>query len=165
MFLTGVISHLCSHRGIIKHVSTNRSSVQIFSHTWTAPLLWMSSVSYWTELEVSHWSWAALHRYFASGARQVKHNKLQLSQTWGIIYLDPAQSVWLYFSNPLHFPVPVAPQCHRMSVKITPTSLVSALGKERARKKYLNVLSHFCLFVSKHNLLGFIFEEGRGSGD
>lgn len=94
-------------------IRLNRSSVRIFSHTWTAPLLWMSSANYWTESRVpgvSHWSRAALHRSLASGARQVKHNKLVLSQTQGIIYLDPSQSLWLHFSNTLDFLVPVALQ-------------------------------------------------------
>lgn len=85
----------------------------------------MSSASYWTESEVED-TLADLCS-LASGARQVKHNKLQLSQTSGIIYLDPAQSVELYFSNTLNFPVPVALQRPSMSVPITPASLNSGL--------------------------------------
>lgn len=86
----------------------------------------MSSASYWTESEVEE-PLADPRSSLASGARQVKHNKLQLSQTSGIIYLDPAQSVELYFSNTLHFPVPVALQRPSMSVPITPASLDSGL--------------------------------------
>lgn len=105
----------------------------------------------------------------ASGARQVKHNKLQLSQTWGIIYLDPAQGVWLHFSNTLHFQVLVAPQRPSTSAPITPASLVSAVcGREQGQIKLsflIFVFLHPPLFVPKHNLLCFIFQECLSSGD
>lgn len=154
MFLTGVISYLCSCRGIIKHGSTKPVvSADFLAHMDSSP-----AVNVKCELlnrvggrGVSHWSWAALHRSLAPGALQVKHNKLQLSQTCGIICLDPAQSVWLHFSNTLHFLVPVAPQRPSMSVPITPTSLVSALCWREQEKEGFNwafyVFSHFCLLV------------------
>lgn len=155
MFLTGVISYLCSCRGIIKHASTKTVvSADFLAHADTSP-----AANVKCELlnrvggrGVSHGSWAVLHRSLASGTRQVKHNKLQLSQTWGIIYLNPAQSVWLHFSNTLHYPAPVAPQCPTMSVPITPASLVSALCRRESKKDRFNWAFHICLLFPPFHL-------------
>lgn len=94
---------------------------------------------------VSHWSRAALHRSSASGSRQVKHNKPRLSQAWGIIYLDPAPSARLYFSNTLHFRAPVAALTSPTVGPNRPhiTCFSSGWRRGRARKKYLTVGSHF----------------------
>lgn len=156
MFLTGVISHLCRCRDIIKHTSTKPVvSVDFLTHVDSSP-----DVNVKCELlngvggrGVSHWSQAVLHCSLASGARQVKHNKLQLSQTYGIIYLDPSQSVWLNFSNTLHFPVPVAPHHPSMSVPITPASLVTGFCwrehvKERFSFSFLSSSANTIYYVS-----------------
>lgn len=122
---------------------------------------------------VSPWSWTALLHSLAPGARQVKHNKLRLSQTWGIIYLDRALRVWLQFSSALHFPVLVVLQPPNMSLPITPALLVCTfLVESEKRSIQMSLFVPFSIpapSVPKHNLLCSIFKKemaeraGRGA--